>query len=229
MKELITNDFIINYAPELQEFVEKTVAHAESKKKEFCKVFSCDDKDIGVLKASFFINHDKFIEYIESVSGGRRPPDWATGCFYNGEIQVLVDINNPEIKMNTLAHEYMHIFFKKTVYQKYNIDRVNWLDEAFAVYLDGKPDDISKEELSRMVESLAKISNGFDMAVLSDYNKVKTEEYNGYDMFNIIGKYIFENKLENEFLELIKKDRKKIVEIGKTILQVAIDYFKQQI
>lgn len=229
MKEFITNDFIINYEPELQEFIEKTVAHAESKRKEFYKLFNCNEKDIGVLKASFFINHDKFIEYIKSVSGGHRPPDWATGCFYNGEIQVLVDLKNPEEKMNTLAHETLHLFFNKTIYQKYKIDRVNWLDESFAVYLDGQPDDISVDELLRMINYLDKISDGFDMAVLTDANKVITNDYNGYDMFNVIGKYIFDNHLENKYLELIKEDRNKVVEIGKNILQVAVDYFKKNL
>ena len=227
MKELITKHYIINYEPELQNFIEKTVSHAENKRLEFNKLFKCDEEDIGSIKASFFINRDKFVEYIESVSGGMRPPAWATGCFYNGEIQVMVDLNNPEVKMNTLAHETLHLYFDKKIYEKYNIDRVNWLDESFAVYLDGNPDELSKEELIKMVDYISRISEGFDMAILADYNKVKTKEYNGYDMFNLIGKYIFDNNLEQEYLELLKTDRNKIVEIGKTILQVVIDYFKE--
>jgi len=228
MKELLTNDYIISYEPELLEFIERTVAHAERKRKEFYKLFNCNENDIGILKASFFVNHDKFMDYIKSISGGKTPPDWATGCFYNGEIQVLVDINNPEKKMHLLAHETLHLFFVKTIYRKYNINRINWLDESFAVYLDGEPDDISVERLKKMINYLGKISSGFDMAVLADSNKVVTKEYNGYDMFNIIGKYIFKNKLGNEYLEIIKSDREKMIEIGKNILQISIDYFKEK-
>lgn len=228
MKQLKTKDFIIDYDENLQNFIEKTVKHAESKKKEFYRIFDCKDYDIDILHASFFINREDFVEYIKSISNGQTPPSWATGCFYNGEIQVLVDLKNPEIKMNTLAHETMHLFFDKTIYKKYNIDRVNWLDESFAVYLDGHPDDITNEELTRIIEYLSKISNGFDMRVLEDYNKVKTKEYNGYDMFNIIGKYIFETKQEQKFIELIKRNRNKVLEIGKHILQDAIDYFKNK-
>ena len=228
MKQLKTKDFIIDYDENLQKFTEETVKHAESKKQEFYKIFNCEEKDIDILNASFFINREDFVNHIKSISNGKTPPSWATGCFYNGEIQVLVDLKNPEIKMNTLAHETMHLFFDKTIYQKYNIDRVNWLDESFAVYLDGKTDDVSNEELTKMIEYLSKISKGFDMKVLEDYNKVKTKEYNGYDMFNIIGKYIFETRQEQKFLDLIKQDRNKVIEIGKHILQEAIDYFKNK-
>lgn len=229
MKLLKTKDFIIDYDENLQGFIEKTVQHAESKKKEFYKIFNCEETDIDILHASFFTKREDFVKHIKSISNGRTPPSWATGCFYNGEIQVLVDLKNPEIKMNTLAHETMHLFFDKTVYKKHNIDRVNWLDESFAVYLDGKPDDITKQELTRIIEHLSKISDGFDMAILANYNKVKTKEYNGYDMFNIIGKYIFETNQEQKFLELIKKDRNQVLEIGKHILQDTIDYFKEKI
>lgn len=229
MKEIITKDYIINYEPELDEFVKKTLSHAKKKKIEFYKIFNCIETDINVLKASFFVNREDFVNYIKNISNGDTPPSWATGCFYNGEIQVLVNINNPDIKMHTLAHETMHLFFDKTIYEKYNIDRVNWLDESFAVYLDGNPDDISNKELLRIIDYLDKIDDDFDMATLEDYNKIKTKEYNGYDMFNIIGKYIFETKQEQKYLDLIKQDRTAVLEIGKHILKEAIEYFKNKI
>ena len=229
MKNITTKDYVINYEPELDEFVRKTLSHAEKKKIEFYKIFNCKETDINTLKASFFVNREDFVNYIKSISNGDTPPSWATGCFYNGEIQVLVNINNPEIKMHTLAHETMHLFFDKTIYEKYNIDRVNWLDESFAVYLDGNPDDISNNELLKIIDYLGKIAEGFDIAILADYSKVKTKEYNGYDMFNIIGKYIFETKQEQKYLELIKKNRNEVLRIGKYILKEAIDYFKNKI
>lgn len=229
MKNITTKDYIINYEPELEDFVRKTLSHAEKKKIEFYKIFNCKETDINILKASFFVNREDFVNYIKSISNGDTPPSWATGCFYNGEIQVLVNINNPEIKMHTLAHETMHLFFDKTIYERYNLDRVNWLDESFAVYLDGNPDDISNNELLRIIDYLDKIADEFDMAILADYNKVKTKEYNGYDMFNIIGKYIFETKQEQKYLALIKKDRNEVLKIGKHILKEAIDYFKNKL
>ena len=225
MEILTTEDFVIHYAQELKDFVVATMNHAKEKKKEFCKLFKCKSEEIDRLSASFFVERGEFVEHIRKISNGQTPPDWATGCFYNGEIQVLVDLKNPNVKMNTLAHETLHLFFEKTIYQNYNIERVNWLDESFAVYLDGNETDFDKEQ-DKAVEYLSKISKGFDLAVLSDYNKIKTKDYDGYDMFNLVGKYIFETKQEEKFLELLKTNRNEILEIGKYILQDAIDYFK---
>ncbi|MGN1227402.1 MAG: hypothetical protein ACI4TX_02040 [Christensenellales bacterium] len=229
MENITTKDYIIKYEPELEDFVQKTLSWAEKKKVEFYKIFNCKETDINVLKASFFINRENFVNYIKDISNGCTPPSWATGCFYNGEIQVLVDIENTETQMHTLAHETVHLFFNKTIYEKYNIERINWLDESFAVYLERNPDDILNEDFLRMTEYLDKIADGFDMATLADYNKIKTKEYNGYDMFNIIGKYIFETKQEQKYLELIKKDRNEVLRIGKYILREAIDYIKNTI
>lgn len=225
METMITQAFVINYEPKLRDFVVSTSNHAKEKKKEFCKLFGCVEQEIDRLQASFFVERNEFVKHIQTISNGQTPPKWATGCFYNGEIQVLVDLKNPEEKMNTLAHELLHLFFEKMIYQKHNIERVNWLDESFAVYLDGGEHDFDRE-LDKSIKYLSKISKGFDMNILCDYNIIKTKEYDGYDMFNIIGKYIFETKQENIFLKMLIKNRQQIVELGKHILQDAINYFK---
>ena len=225
METMTTQEFVINYEPKLRDFVVSTSNHAKEKKKEFCKLFGCVEQEIERLQASFFVERNEFVKHIQTISNGQTPPEWATGCFYNGEIQVLVDLKNPEEKMNTLAHELLHLFFEKMIYQKHNIERVNWLDESFAVYLDGGEHDFDGE-LEKSIKYLSKISKGFDMNILCDYNIIKTKKYDGYDMFNIIGKYIFETKQENIFLKMLIANRQQIVELGKHILQDAIDYFK---
>ena len=40
MKNITTKDYIINYEPELEDFVIKTLSHAEKKKIEFYKIFN---------------------------------------------------------------------------------------------------------------------------------------------------------------------------------------------
>lgn len=227
METMITQAFVINYEPKLRDFVVSTSNHATEKKKEFCKLFGCEEQEVERLQASFFVNRSEFVKHIQTISNGQTPPKWATGCFYNGEIQVLVDLKNPEEKMNTLAHELLHLFFEKMIYQKHNIERVNWLDESFAVYLDGGNHDFDGE-LEKSIKYLSKISKGFDMNILCDYNIIKTKEYDGYDMFNIIGKYIFETNQENVFLKMLISNRQQIVELGKHILQDAIDYFNER-
>ena len=64
----------------------------------------------------------------------------------------------------------------------------------------------------------------FDMNILDDIKKVKTEEYNGYDMFKVIGFYIFNQHIEKELLDTLKTNYKKIKLIGKDILKKSIDF-----
>jgi len=224
MKQLKTEEFVIDYEPTLEDFIKETLTYATKIRKGLYKLFNCNKNDIGVLKASFFVSHKEFVDHIKTISGGCTPPDWATGCFYGGEIQVLVDIKNPLQKMNTLAHETVHLFFDKAIYEKYGIDRINWLDESFAMYLDGRASNANKNELKQIIDYIIKLADGFDMAKLADYNKLKTKDYNGYDMFIIIGKYIFENNLQHQFLKKLIEDKNKIIIKGKSILKEAIDY-----
>ena len=223
MEILKTENFDIEYAKELQSYAIKALANAESKLQYFCKLFNCKKEDVGVLKASFFNKRNEFVAHIKKISGGSEPPKWAEGCFYNGEIQALVRKEVENERVNTLAHETVHLIFNKTIYNKFNIDRVRWLDESFAVYLDG---EVDKQELQDIVKKLEPISNNFNMNDLEDVNKVHTSLYDGYNMFNVIGYYIFKNNLQAEMLNLLKTDRNKVVEIGTHILQDALDFLK---
>lgn len=227
MKQLKTENFVVEYSEGLENYATKAVNHAEIKKQQYCKLFNCKSDDIGVLKASFFNVRDEFVNHIKKISGGSEPPTWAEGCFYNGEIQAMVRKELESERINTLAHETVHLFFNRTIYNKYNIDRVRWLDESFAVYLDGEPNNISTAELKELIVKLQPFADGFDMNILNDVNKVHTKEYDGYDMFNVIGKYIFETNQEEHLLKLLKEDKSKVDTIGTYILQEAINYFEK--
>jgi len=224
MKEIKTSNYIISYEPILEEFIQKTIAHTENKRQIFYNLFDCSQEDIGVIKAKFFTSREVFVNYIKSIKPELQLQEWTTGCCCNGEIQILVDLNNTDKKMTTLAHETLHIFFNKLIYS-HNVKRLNWLDEAYAVNLDGQMDGISNEKIRDMAQSISQISEGFDMADLADYNKIKNKNFNGYQLFKIIGKYIFETNQSKQFINLLKKDRSQVVEKGKTILHEAVQYF----
>lgn len=228
--EIFENEnFIINYTKELENFVEKSVIIASDKKKIICEILNCENNAIGKLKASFFTDRESFTDYIRNVSDGATPPEWATGCFYNGEIQTLVNMNNRDdlqYKTYTLAHEMIHLYIEKFIYQKYKLDRIRWFDESYASFLDGHIENRTKEQLKSTCLELEKICNDFDMNKLNNVKKVKTKNYNGYDMFLIIGKYIFENNLAKKYIELLKTNPKEIIKIGKTILADAVKYGK---
>lgn len=224
----IYKHFTISYPQILHNMVDESVKIANSKRSYVCKIFDCNSDDVGRLRASFFIDREKFVEYIREVSNGQTPPEWATGCFYNEEIQLLVNVNDKkdiESKIATLTHEMVHLFFQQLIYEKYNIDRVSWLDEAFAMYLDDRRNRLNKTEIIGNAKNLSKISDGFNMNDLFDYNKIKTKAYDGYDMFDLIGKYIFATKQEKEIINTLIKDRNKILELGTHILQDAVNYY----
>ena len=227
MQQILDDEYTIYYEQELENFANQTLNFAKVKKQELYKLFNCKKEDIGIIKCSFFANKDNFLNYIKSISGGKTPPSWAKGCTYNKEIQVLVENNQLNQRMPTLAHETVHIFFDKLIY-RHNIKRIRWLDEAFASYVSRSENVLSDEKRNDIINSLKHLPKDFDMNTLNDASKIITNDYNGYKMFNLIGQYIFENHLEKEFINIIKTDRDKMIDIGKTILYDSINYFTNQ-
>ena len=224
MQQILDDEYTIYYEQELENFANQTLTFAKVKKQELYKLFNCKKEDIGIIKCSFFANKDNFFNYIKSISGGKTPPSWAKGCTYNKEIQVLVENNQLNQRMPTLAHETVHIFFNKIIYQ-HNIQRIRWLDESFAIYLSKNEGELSIEKSNEIINSLKNLPKDFDIGTLNDESKIHTNEYNGYKMFRLVGHYIFENHLEKNLINTIKIDREKMMEIGKTILWDSINYF----
>jgi len=225
MEKIVTDRIEINFQEGLDEFVGVSLKMIEKQMPLLENLFLSEVEKVGKLKASFFTERKKFVEYIKSING-ETPPEWATGCFCNGEIQILLNVNNKEdvkYRVHTLTHEMVHLYIQKLVYEKYKIDRIRWFDESYAVYIDGQIKNKSKEQLINICEQL-KIIGTFDLNVLDDINKVKTKEYDGYQMFLIVGKYIFENNLAKDYIELLKTKPEEIRKIGREILTKSIKY-----
>lgn len=224
MKELITNNFIIEYQDGLESFIKDSLNIFDLNFPLIKETFNCNIKEIGKLKAYFFTQRNDFVEYIKFVSDGYTPPSWVTGCFYNGEIQTLVEVDSK--KIYTLTHEMVHLYIQKLIYDKYNIDRIRWFDESYASYLDGHIKNKTLNELKSICLKLKSLHD-FDVNILDNVENIKTNSYNGYDIFLIVGKYIFENKLAKKYIEIIKTDFKKIREIGSTILTKSIKFIEK--
>ena len=226
MKEIITDRFAINFQKGLEDFVANSLNIAELKMPILNDLFGENAEFVGKLKASFFTERKDFVEYIKSISNGKTPPEWATGCFYNGEIQTLLNMKNKEdmkYKIHTLTHEMTHLYIQKLVYEKHRIDRIRWFDESYASFVDGHICNRTKEELQSICEQL-KLLGHFDLNILDNINKVRTKEYDGYDMFLIVGKYIFENDLSKKYLDLIKTEPEELRKEGRSILGKSIQY-----
>ena len=91
--------------------------------------------------------------------------------------------------------------------------------------LDDRRNRQNKLEIIENAKNLSKISNGFNMNDLFDCNKIKTKDYDGYDMFELIGKYVFATNQEKEIINILIKDREKILKLGTHILQDAVNYY----
>ena len=178
-----------------------------------------------IIKASFFDNREDFINKIKNIDSNAEPPKWATGCFYGGEEQILLNKDNIMDRFLTLAHETCHLLFMKFIYCDYN-DRVTWLDEAFAANFSG---EVEREiESGEFIEIVKEYMNKGNLPKMSDIsfenNNIKTDDYNGYDLFHIVGRYLVENNSKEDLLELFKNEEK-ILLIGDTILSDSLNYF----
>lgn len=58
-------------------------------------------------------------------------------------------------------------------------------------------------------------------------NNIKTTEYDAYDFFHIIGRYLLEIYSSEELLKLYR-DEKRVLKLGENILNESILYFKQK-
>lgn len=228
MKTYCDNHFHIMYPDTLEAFIKESLDLFYQKQPILENVFSCNTSILGQIKISYFTERAQFVKYIQSVSNGKTPPTMASGCTYNGEIQILVNIHDQlsmESKKYTLTHEMVHLYINKSIYEKYHIRRIRWFDESYAKYLDGSIENKTIENWKNMTNQLQHLEN-FDMNSIQS-NHLKTDTYNAYHMFFMIGKYIFENHLEKQYIDLIKKDDSKIREMGPTILTKAITYVMQ--
>lgn len=223
MEILNTQQFEIHYQKGLEDFIDNSLKLFDKRYKILKDLFGEECEQVDKLKASLFTKREDFVEYIKQVSGGKVIPEWAMGCFYNREIQMF--INSPETKGHVLTHETAHLYIQKLIYEKYKIDRITWLDESYAGHIDGHIEKRTIKELYDISQKLKKWQH-FDMNIVNDKDKVVTDDYNGYDMFMLIGKYIFDNKLQKEYLQILINNHNDVVERGKTILSKAIEYIE---
>ena len=229
MKEfkIIKNDYYEIYFPlEYEEYMKEVLDYSTNKLKDNLKFFN-EDSYGELIKASFFDEKEDFFNRIYEIDSNANPPEWAMGCFYGGENQILLEKENVRRRFYTLAHETCHLLFSKFIYPNFH-DRVVWLDEAFAANFSGEVE----EELSNGVfyEKLNKYVNVDRLPKMNDIsfknNNVKTDEYNAYDFFHIVGRYLIETYNSDELLELYNKESK-VLELGEHILEDSINYFNR--
>ena len=133
----IENDYFEIYIPNsLKNYGYEVLNYSTDKIKEYLHFFN--ELEYGSkVKGAFLISREDFINRIKKLDPKANPPSWASGCFYGGETQILLDINNIYNRFTTLAHETFHLLFQKFIYEKNNMKRIVWLDESLAGNFDG--------------------------------------------------------------------------------------------
>ena len=56
---------------------------------------------------------------------------------------------------------------------------------------------------------------------------IKMEDYSGYDLFKVVGRYLIETKSQDELLKYIN-DKSTIINDGNVILETSIRYFLEK-
>ena len=216
--KIFENDsFRIEYPIDLENFTQFSVKNAMDSIGKLKTLFKAEES--LKLNANFFDSREDFVEYIKQYSTRKEIPDWVMGCFYNNGIQLYIDKNSSyqlDRMRYTLLHETVHLYFTNYIYNKYNIKRICWFDEAYANYLDKHPKDI------KQILQTLEFPIDFNMSSLSN------PESNAYGAFNLIGYYIFSTHREEELLNLLIKDSEQIRKLGKTILKEAVEYIENK-
>lgn len=227
----VMNDYFEILVPSsLRNYGEEVLNYSTDKLKEFLTFFK-EERYSNRIRGAFLINRSDFINRIKEVSSPNvtLPPEWATGCFYGGETQILLDENEPYKRFETLIHESFHLLISEFVYERNNIDRILWLDEALAGNFDGTMEKIIKNNtFEKIIIDLLNKNQLPKMNELSfSKNNVITEEYNGYDLFKVVGRYLMETKTKEELLEYINNKDKVIID-GEMILEESLNYFRRK-
>lgn len=229
MKNYITieNEYFEIFIPEsLKDYGYEVLDYSTNKIKEYFNFFN--ELEYGEkIKGAFLISREDFIKRIKNLDSNANPPSWARGCFYGGETQILLDIDNPYNMFSTLAHETFHLLFKKFVYDKNNMNRIVWLDESLAGNFDGSTQKIiDNGEFKEIVYNLL---NNQKLPIMNDLSfskgNIKTNDYNGYELFKVVGRYLMET---NEDLLGYINDENKVLMDGNNILKDSLNYFRNK-
>jgi len=231
MEKYITleNDFYkILIQESIKEYGEEVLKYSTDKLKQFLYFFKKESYG-EKIRGAFFVTREDFFNRIKELDPKSNPPSWAQGCFYGGETQILLNPQNIYERYCTLVHESFHLLFQKFIYEENNMDRIVWLDESLAGNFDGTTEKLI--ENGKFLEIILNLKNNKQLPNMNDLDfskgNIQTENYNGYDLFKVVGRYLIETKSQDELLKYVN-NKNKIISDGNTILEISIRYFLEK-
>lgn len=189
-----------------------------------------------------FDDYDEWKKYYISRNH-REPPEYSRGSF-ESENNLSYSVQKSGVLYNTPlwfhavsvnAHEAFHIYYKKYVYKD---DRIVWFDEGLAQYLSGEDDSwINNEEKIKSIflefyDNYKEINNLNDRvqgnsSVSDELIFSRKGVFDGYRMSLLAIKYL-DSKYGISYIKELMKDNKRIRELGTTIIDDMIKYYKER-
>ena len=189
-----------------------------------------DIEDFRKVQINFFDDIDKFRSFIVNLRQEDNLPKYAKGTFDRGMINAYIE---PNVIVGTpmymrrkylASHELFHIMYKELVWE--SKDRITWFDEGMAQFFSleyEKEMTVNFDNwFNKLLDKTVIIPN---LNELSHASNFMTSYYSGYQLSLLAVKYLFDILSEEEFKKLIW-DNDKILEYGNTVLNSAINYYK---
>lgn len=197
------------------------------------KIFDIDE--FRKVQINYFDDIEKFRNYIYELRGEKESlPEYAAGTFDNGMINTYINTNiDPSSwlfnhKKYNVTHELFHIMYKELIWEKNNQRRVVWFDEGMAQFFSGEYENEMNNNFSEWLEIIKTKTNEIpNLNNLEHGNSFKTEKYDGYKLSLLAVKYLYDTLGENEFKKLLYVPDK-VLELGNTILDDALDYYQSK-
>lgn len=221
-------DFCIYASPSLKELADVSFSELNLNKKRILNFFEVNNfRKIIVIQFDDKAIFRKFVLSLREL--GAHLPDYAHGVFDKGMIISFINLETIKSRDELIdkarinVHEFIHIVNREKIYKK----RVVWLDEGLATNLDGERDYLKEnDKFDQFLNT--KILNIKNLPAMNDLSHqgcgFKQDLYDAYDLTYLSVRFLVETYSKDKLLQILK-DYNLSIEIGKTILHDAIDYY----
>ena len=120
--------------------------------------------------------------------------------------------------------------YQELILQKEKIKRIIWFDEGMAQFFSGEFDMYLNEDnfpkwFNKVLDNTKEVPN---LNLISHGEIFENDNYSGYDLSLLSIKYLYDS-LGKKQLKQMMHSNKKIEEYGSTIVNDAINYYKEKL
>lgn len=233
MNILENDELIIKYDDEsIIDFINDSYKWFVSKKERIFDFYEINE--FRKVTVNVFVNREEFEKFILSFYDDKtkKVPPFCKGTFNGGMINVyfnkddvMKDSNKYNGLLSSITHEYIHLVYKECIREKYNLDRLVWLDEGLANYL-------SDGMIAKNFKHIESLKYTIDQVLGKDFN---LDEFNMDQMnFNNINsnalyvfsytivKYLFDTNKIDILKEILKTNN---YDLTRNLFKDSVNYY----